>query len=418
MMLRLLKLALRNVLRSRARSLLTMGAIGFGVLMTLVLGAFIAGLGNAIIDNVVKGKVGAIQVHRKGYDDVRENQPLDLDLPADAPWLAEIAALPGVTGVAPRLVFSGILSNGSQSGNFVGVGVDPRHDARALPARRQGLAGQHIGDDPGATAVAVMGKQLADALDAKVARSGVAGGEGATLSLQAATAEGQQNAMDVELIGSVDADTPFDSKRLVYVPLAFAQELLSMPGRITEVVVAVEDRGQVDAIAAQIAARLGTDYEVRTWDQLRPNVADLVRVQRMVLGAIGVVFLVIAVIGVVNTMLMSVMERTREIGTMMAVGVRRSRITLLFLAEGLALSLIGGGVGALLALALVSAVASAGGLQVTPPGGTSLFALIPVVPLWLYAPTLALTLLGTLLAAAGPAWRASRLRPVEALRAL
>ena len=220
MMLRLLKLALRNVLRSRARSLLTMGAIGFGVLMTLVLGAFIAGLGNAIIDNVVKGKVGAIQVHRKGYDDVRENQPLDLDLPADAPWLAEIAALPGVTGVAPRLVFSGILSNGSQSGNFVGVGVDPRHDARALPARRQGLAGQHIGDDPGATAVAVMGKQLADALDAKVARSGVAGGEGATLSLQAATAEGQQNAMDVELIGSVDADTPFDSKRLVYVPLA------------------------------------------------------------------------------------------------------------------------------------------------------------------------------------------------------
>lgn len=407
-MLRYLRMAIRNVLRSRARSLLTIGAIAFGVWMTLTLGSFIAGMRNALTDDTVKSRVGAIQIHRRGYDDVRGNQPLDLDMPADAAWLQQVRATPGVVAVTPRLVFSGILTNGSQSANYIGIGVDPALDRVALPWFARDVQGAQIGDDPDNSAETIVGDELGAALDAKV---------GTTLTLQAATAQGQQNAMDARVVGTRSTGTPFDSKRLVFVPLAWAQELLDMQGRVTEFVVAVEDREQIEAVAAALQRSLGPELHVQPWQELRPTVADLLRVERVILGGIGLVFLIIAIIGVANTMLMSVLERTREIGTMMALGVRSRTITTLFLLEGLALALFGGGVGVALAIALVAAVGGSGGVDVTPPGSLTHYAIIPDLPLWLIGPTVTLTLLGTIAAAAWPAWRASRLRPVEALRA-
>ncbi|MBI5611036.1 MAG: FtsX-like permease family protein, partial [Deltaproteobacteria bacterium] len=152
--------------------------------------------------------------------------------------------------------------------------------------------------------------------------------------------------------------------------------------------------------------------------QLRPNVADVVRFQAQLLTVIAVVFLIIAVIGVINTMLMAVLERTREIGTMMAVGVRRGRITALFLLEGLALAAIGGTVGMVLSSTVIWFVASRGGLASTAPGSTAVYHIVPAMPLGLVLPTFLAATLGTLLAAAWPAWRAARLNPVEALRTI
>lgn len=407
-MFRFLRLAVRNVLRSRARSGLTIGAIGFGVWMTLTLGSFIAGLQNALIDDTVKGRVGAIQIHRKGYDDVLGDAPLDLDLPQDAPWLEKVRSTPGVVAVAPQITFTGILTNGSQSANYVGVGVDPALDRKALPLFAQSVTGHIVGDDPAQSAAIVVGDEMGVALHAE---------PGTTLTLQAATASGQQNAMDAVVVGSRRAGTPFDNKRLVFVPLDWAQELLDMKGRVTAYVVAVDDREKVLAIAAKLQQELGEELVVEPWQELASQVANIVRVQRVILGAIGAVFLIIAIIGVANTMLMSVLERTREIGTMMALGVRRRTITVLFLLEGMTLALFGGGIGVGLAVLLAKVVGVAGGVSGSPPGTVAKYVIIPDLPLWLIAPTVALTLLGTLAAAGWPAWRASRLRPVEALRA-
>lgn len=402
------KLAIRNVLRSRARSALTIGAIGFGVLMTLVLGSFVAGLGNVMIDDTVKTRTGAMQIHRKGYDDVRENQPLDLAMEQEPAWLVKVRAIPGVTAVTPRLVFGGILNTGAQSANYVGIGVDPVTDRLALPWNRHGLHGAQIGDDRDKTSALLLGHELATAMHVE---------PGANMTLQAATASGQQNALDGELVGTFDTGTPFEAKRLAYVPLPWAQELLDMKGQVTEFLIAVDDREQAEAIAREVRTIVGAELEVQTWRELRPALANVVRVQEIILGGVGVVFLIIAIIGVINTMLMSVLERTREIGTMMAVGVRRQTITLLFLLEGVALAIFGGAFGVGLAWTLVSIVAGRGGIRMNPPGSESFFEIIPALPGWLIFPTVAATLIGTIAAAAWPAWRASQLRPVEALRA-
>ncbi len=402
----LIRLAFRNIFRNKARSSLTMGAIGFGVLMTLLLGSFILGLGSAMIDDTILGRIGALQVHKKGYDEVKDSQPLDYDLPADPALMAQIARIAGVRAVAPRLVFSGLISNGSQSTMMLAMGVDPKAEYQVLTTAKDFLQGKAVTEE--SKNGALIGKDLADALELKL------GGAG---SLQAATKAGQQNALDLELVGTTDNGNAFESKRQLFVPLAYAQELLGMPGRLTEIVVGVTDRDEVEAVAARVRQALGPTYEVQTWAQLRPNVQDVVDFQKMVLGAICLVFLVIAIIGVVNTMLMSVMERTREIGTMMAVGVKRRSISLMFLLEAVAMSALGGGLAMTVALIAIRTIAARGGIPANAPGSTAVYHIVPITPVGLIVPTLVATLLGTALAGVYPAIRASRLRPVEALRA-
>lgn len=409
MVLRYLTLAMRNVVRSRARALLTMSAIGFGVLMTLALGSFVTGLGNVMMDDIILGKVGALQVHLKGYDDVHENQPLNLNMDQGGDVQGKIAAVTGVASVSARLVFGGLLTNGVQSANYVGIGIDPVQDPKTLPWSARGLVGKPVRGGEDKVYTAVLGHELAAALALE---------PGSTATLQAATVGEQQNALDLEVSGAVNNGNAWESKRGILVPLAFAQELLDMPGKVTEYVVAVKERDDIPAVAERLRAALGPAYEVQTWAQLRPNVADVVQFQRAILGAVGVVFLVIAVIGVINTMLMSVLERTREIGTMMAVGVRRRTITILFLVEGLLLAVVGSFAGSVLAFVIVQILVASGGVTATAPGATAVYAIFPDLPAWLLLPTVGLTLLGTLLAAAWPAYRASRLDPVEALRSV
>ncbi len=405
-MFTLIRLAIRNVLRNKSRAAFTVGAIGFGVLMTLLLGSFVVGLGNAMVDDIVQGKVGAFQVHRKGYSDVRENQPLDLDFADTGANLSNIKKIHGVTGVSPRLVFSGMAANGSQSTMIVVTGIDPAQEYRVLPHANDFLEGKPV--DNAVANGAIFGKDLADALGLKAGTGG---------TIQAASKSGQQNALDFELRGALNNGNAFESKRSVVVPLRWAQNLLGMEGRVTELAVSTQNREDIPAIAAQVQNLLGPDYEVQTWKQLRPNVDDVVNFQRMVLGAICSIFLVIAIIGVVNTMLMAVLERTREIGTMMAVGMRRHRITELFLWEATTLAVIGTGSGLAVALAIIEAVARKGGVPANAPGSAAVYYIVPAVPFDLLAPTLLAAFVGTILAGAYPSWRAARLNPVDALRA-
>lgn len=403
----LIRLAFRNVLRNKGRAGFTVGAIGFGVAMTLFLGSFVIGLGNAMVDDIVEGKVGALQVHRKGYDDVRENQPLDLDFAETGDVIEKVKRVPGVTSVSPRLVFSGLAANGSQSTMIIVTAFDPALEYKVLPAANTFLDGKPI--DAGVANGAVFGLDLANALDLKAGSGG---------TIQAASKSGQQNALDFELRGTLNSGNAFESKRTVMVPLKWAQNLLGMEGRITELAVATKDREGIEQVAEEVRHALGPDYEVQTWKQLRPNVDDVVNFQRMVLGAICSVFLVIAIIGVINTMLMAVLERTREIGTMMAVGMRRGRITALFLCEAAALAVLGVSGGLAVSVSIILTIANKGGVPATAPGSSAVYHIIPAMPMFLLAPTILLAGVGTILAGVYPSWRAARLNPVDALRSV
>ncbi|MCI0573250.1 MAG: ABC transporter permease [Myxococcaceae bacterium] len=400
----LLMLAVRNVARSKARSAITVGAITLGILMTLLLGAVIHGLHRWLIEDTVKGTVGAIQVHRTGYFERRDRQPLKLDLEEGGAVEAAMLRVPGVAAVTPRLAFSGMVSNGSSATIFVAQGVDPVREKQVLPWASQDVRGTRLGaDTPRST---VLAKDLAEALGVE---------PGATLTLQATTQGGKENVLDVELGGMVTSSLMAQSKRMLSVPLPFAQELVRMKGRATEYVVAVDEGADVDQVATGLRAALGAEFDVQTWREVQPAVPEVIAIQRGVLLAIGALFLVIAIIGVANTLLMSVLERTREIGTMMAVGVKRQKIAVLFVLEAAVQALIGAAVGVAGAYGIVALVLARGGLslQVTP---TQLFTIQPEVAGYQVAIAVVASTVGAVLAAVSPALRAARLRPVEALR--
>lgn len=403
-MVSLVSVAWRNISRSRARSALTVAAILFSVLMSVLFGAFIYGFQDAVLDDTINGRVGAIQVHRRGYFDLKESQPLRLDLEQSAELEARIASVPGVRGVTPRLLFAGLVSNGSSATTFMGQGIDA---ARELPLMNRASPGVPVSAERPQSGV--VSAELANALGVQ---------PGGSLVLQATTQRNRENAVDLDVGGLDRSTSQFDSKRLISVPLAFAQQLLRMPGRVTEYVVSIDERDDVDAVAERLRASLGGEYEAHTWLQLRPGAGEVVEVLRVVMFFICIVFLLLAVFGVVNTQLMSVAERTREIGTMLALGVRRAQVGALFVMEAAMQALLGAGVGIVLAFALISQIRARGGLRMKLLGREDLLVIVPTLTAPLAVLALSLCIFGALIGAVHPARRAAGLRPVDALRAL
>ena len=403
----LFRLAFRNVLRNKSRAAFTLGSIAFGVWMSILLGSFVIGLGETMADDVVRSKVGALQVHLRGYDDAKANQPLDFDMEEHGEVERVARGIAHVRGVAPHLVFGGLCNNGTAATMIIATGVDPAREALVLPLANRGLSGAPL--DASKPHAGLLGFELAEAMGVR---------RGATVTVQAASQGGQQNALDLDLAGTINNNLPFDSKRMLWVPLAYAQELVQMPGRVTEFAIALDDITFTDEVKAKLERGLGQKYHVQTWYELRSNIKEVIQLQRIVLMAACLVFLIIAVVGVMNTMLMSVLERTREIGTMMAVGVTRAQVTVLFLYEAALLALFGAGAGALLGYGVVWVVVRLGGVAIVAPGSSMLVHILPHAPAWLAVLAMVASAIGTLVAAAYPAFRAARLRPVEALRAI
>jgi putative ABC transport system permease protein len=337
-------LAMRNVFRAKARSAITIGSLFFGVAMSLLLSGFLMGVSESLVAETIESRVGAIQVHKAGYFEQRDRQPLALHLVQDASLESKLRAIPNVKALTPRLSFNGLLTNGSRGTIAVITAVDPASVHAALPKVDLYLQGDAL--TPTDRNGAHVGLELNRALDLK---------PGVPLMLQAQGLGGRDNALDLEPRGVLTGQNPLEGKRAVTVPLAFAQELLGMEGKVTEYVLAIDDVTKLDATARAVKVVLGEGYEVQTWEELRPALRDMRLLQRAILGAMAFVFLVIAMFGVANTLLMSVMERTREIGTLLAVGMTRRQIGTLFVVEALLQAALGATLGLIVALGIVSA---------------------------------------------------------------
>ncbi|MCA2978751.1 MAG: ABC transporter permease, partial [Myxococcaceae bacterium] len=359
-----------------------------------------------MVDDVVLGRVGAIQVHRAGYVEDVDAVPTRLNLPYDEALRAKLAAVPHVTGVTGRVTLNGLVSNGAQQTMFVGRGLDLSHEAEACP-RAKGLVSVGRSLEPAdGEAVALLGAELGEAF--RVA-------PGQTVTVQSTSPQGRSNALDLSVRGLTTSTLPFENKRVVTLPLKAAQQLVGLEGRVTEYVVAIDDLAALDETAMALRATLGPEFEVHTWRELQPFVRDLINRQNFILGAIAFVLFVIVLTGIINTMLMSVFERVREIGTLLAVGVRRRQVLQLFLIEAGVIGAVGGLAGALLGRLALFVFAMRGiPFKLSGVSGTNV--LRPVISDGFTAMAVAVAVAGALAAALWPALRASRLNPVEALR--
>lgn len=401
--MRIPQVALRNLGRNKRRTLVTGLTIAFGVFAIVFLQSFVNALLRNIVEVSVESKVGAVQVFKTGY--LGSDDPLKMTFLDTPEMVAKIRAVPGVAAVAPRLDFDGMLSNGSEGTMFSATAIDPAREYAVCPRRATYLAKGSKPLGPNADDAILVGRTLVESLDAK---------EGSSLIMQAAGAHGGVNALDVSVQGFLRTTHPAESKRAATVTLAFAQTLLRMPGGISHYVVGVRDVDRLDDVATHLRVALGPEFQITTWRDLDSTNAGRATIMRGLMFVVTVILFLLVLTGVVNTMLMSVYERIREIGTMLAVGVRRRQIRLLFVCEAAFMALASAVGGTTLGALVVHLMGHRGVTLAFGPNEPVTY--FPAVSVGFLLAVVLLAVLGALAAALYPAWKGSRLHPVEALR--
>ncbi|MEW5852620.1 MAG: FtsX-like permease family protein [Myxococcota bacterium] len=401
-----LQLAVRNVARNRRRSLLAASAVFFGVFALLCIRGSLNGLQTALRSVLVERHSGALQVHRAGYLKQVVGTPLSLSMKVDDGLLERIRSVEHVVGVSPRLVFGGMLSANDTTALAVVTAFDPAREYQVCPAKPQDVTN---------------GKPVsAEALDGVVAASSLLRRlkwDGSTPgAILAGDRDGVLNAVDVKPSGSLGLpNVPGLESRTVLMTLAHAQELLRMPGEATEIAIAVDDIRYTREVRDALQALLGSGYEVHSWEDLAPAVKGDQHNQEVIFAVLVAVFLLAALVGISNTMLVNMLERTREIGTMVSLGMRRGRLLSLFIVEGVALALLGCALG-ILGSALFLAYFNHVGFHVKAVGG----GVLHIYPVLGPVQALELTLTcaaGAVVASLYPAWKASRMTPMSAMTA-
>jgi putative ABC transport system permease protein len=397
-------LVLRNIARNRVRMAIALSAIAFGVAALLVAGGFIEWIFMAIRESYIKSLAGHIQIVRPGYIARGAADPYRYLLPQRLPDLDYVEKLPGVSVVTPRLAFAGLASRGDVTVSFMAEGVDPDKEKEAsrylIVTAGEGLSAA----DP--TGI-VMGAGLAEQLGAKA---------GDTIVLLVNTPRGGVSALEVRVRGifwtSVKA---FDDVAL-RLPIGAAQQLLKTAG--THAWIVVLDRTELtepvlDTLRKHYAGR---ELELVPWTDLADFYFKTVRLFSRQVGVVQNITALIILLSISNTLMMSVLERTGEIGTLLAIGTRRGAILRQFVGEGIALGLAGGTLGVAIGLALAHLI-SAVGIPMPPPPGMSTGITGSILVTWPLATTSFLLAVGaTIIASAYPAWKASRMNIVDALR--
>jgi putative ABC transport system permease protein len=392
------------VLRHRRRSGLAIGAIAFGTAALILAGGFIEWIFVDFRESSIRSQLGHIQITRQGYRDGATAEPFAFILPNDPATLREIEAVPQVRLVAPRLAFNGLVSAGETTLSFIGEGVDPDKETALSDAMTISAGEPLAASDPGG---AILGDGLAANLGVK---------PGDTLVLLATTASGGTNAIEVRVRGTFFTVTKAYDDAALRVPLVTAQRLLRVTG-VHKWVVLLRDTSETTRTLATLRRQLeGRKVELVPWSDLADFYNKTVELFSRQLGVVRFIVGLIIVLSISNTMIMSVLERTWEIGTSMAIGVRRRQILLMFLAEGTLLGLIGGTLG-LVAGAVLAIGISAIGIPMPPPPGMSHgFKGGVLLTAALSFGALAIAVGTTLIASVYPARKASRLPIVDALR--
>jgi putative ABC transport system permease protein len=398
-------LALRSLIRNRRRTAIALATVGFGVAALIIAGGFVNALLVKLREDTIYSRFGHIQIEDPRYAEQGLSEPYAHLLPTDGANLNSVARLPGVRMVTPRLTVSGLISVGETTLSFTGQGVDARNEV----ALARGLA--ITGGSPlqaGDSNAVLLGEGLAANLGVK---------PGDTVALLVTTANGTFNAMDVKVRGTfASASKAYDDLAL-RLPLSAAQRLLHVKGA-QQWLVLLDDTNATGETARRIQQILPENrFVVRRWDQDADFYQKTSELFARQFGFIRVVVMIIIVLGILNTMTMNVLERTWEIGVMLALGDSRRQVLALFACEGALLGIAGGIVGAGLGLA-AAAMANAFGIPMpAPPGMSQGFDVGISVSALLVATAFATGSVATVLASLPPSLRASRLAVVDALRA-
>ena len=397
-------MAARNILRQRRRSAIAIVAIAFGITALILATGFIERMFSDIRESTIKPHLGHLQIVRPGYHDAGKANPYAYLLPeVIPPDISASMEARTVKTIAPRLSFSGLISHGASTISFIGDAVSPQ-DEVAFGDGLEIASGKNLSTDP---RTVIIGEGLARNLGIKV---------GDRVVLMASTTSGGTNGVEVTVQGLFQTASKAYDDSALRLPLATARELLRTKGSHVWVVL-LDKTTRTDTALAAIRKTLPADqFEVVPWYRLSDFYNKTTALFNKQIQGLRFIIAAIILLCISNTMIMSVLERTGEIGTAMALGAKRSSVLRQFLIEGALLGCIGGAIGLAVAVPLAHIISAIGIPMPPPPGKTHGF-LGGILLTWtLCAQAFAVAVATTLLASVYPAWRASRMQIVDSLR--
>lgn len=397
-------LALRNVARHKLRTGMTLAAITAGVAALVLSGGFVQDIFVQLREFTIHSQTGHLQIYKAGYYQFGSQAPTKYIIEDVETVAAKLRQMPEVDDVMARLKFSGLLSNGRSDNAIIGEGVEPEREAK-LGTYINIIEGRNLGkDDPFGVAI---GEGVAKAQK-------LVPGDRVTLVMN--SKDGALNTLDLEIVGVFRTFSKEYDARAVRIPLPAAQELLATKGA-NSLVVSLKDTYLTDRVARRVAGDLKAGgFEHKTWFELSDFYAKTVDLYDRQFGMLQLIILGMVLLGVANSVNMSVFERIGEFGTMMALGDRSRDVFGLIMLENAVLGVVGAFAGVVLGIVLALLI-SAIGISMPPPpnSNTGYTAVIRLVPSVL-AGAFAVGVGAAVGAAFLPARRASRNQVADALR--
>lgn len=407
-----LLLAWRNIFRNKRRTFFTLSAIMIGIMALVLFDGFVRYTLWGLQESTIRNGLGHLQLATaEDYFTTGNFDPFRYLFTDQEAIVNQLQARPEVKNVVPQVTFAATLASAEKSG-IVMVQAVPVELSRSLFGFRQIVAGRDLLAEDRYRVLLARG--VAEKIGAQV---------GETMTMMAITRNGGLNAVDLEVVGIVTLGFRELDNMQVFLDLPTAMEFLdidSVPLLIT-VLEKTEYTGAVKAAITQLFnSQAGQPLVVKAWDELADYYQQVRGFYGTLLRIMRFIIMLVVVFTIINTMTMSVLERTREIGALRAIGTQKNGIIRLFLAEGLWIGLLGGISGVLLGLIVSSVINHLfGGVYIPPPPGMAEGYQAFFTPSFATVGQNFLLALGvTVLAALYPASKGAKLKIAAALRYL
>ncbi len=397
--------AIRNLTGNLRRTLLTISAIAAGLGSLIFLWGFNDGLHRNMLSNFQDAIIGSIQIHQQGFF---EHPRLSLYLKSPDKVLQEIQAA-GVSRLARRLETFALATSDQTTEGVMLIGMEPIPEAGVTQLDKRIGEGRFLQPDDAYTLI--LGATTANNLRVEI---------GDPVVMVGYDRYGAMVAEEFTLVGIITSGEMGLDRGMALTNLTALQEMLDMPDSITGIVLRVPEN-EIHNLADSLSLKLADeDLAVMPWSKMFPVVQEWITLHNGFLYVFVIIVLFIVIAGELNTMLLSMLERTRELGVFMAIGTSPNQIGLMLLLEAVLIGCIGALFGIFFGVALVLITGQTGLDLSLLLGSTTRFYVDPVIYPELNLDHLGVTVISILsasfLAGLYPAWRAIKLQPVEAIR--
>lgn len=326
----LTKMALRNILRNKKRTTITIISIFLGVLLSIVFDGFNIGLEWQIRDMFIKTSSGDFVITAKDYEIDQMTNPIAYPLNYYQDIEAELSKDKKVKSYSSRISFQASINNGTDEIRATGIAIDPAQEDKVFNREKSITEGSYLSLEKKSV---VVGSELAKLLQLKVNDK---------VSIIVQSAEKPDQITELEVQGIIYTGNPAIDENVFYIPIDYAREFLNFEG-YTDIAVSLNNHSDLETEADNYRqTNFQEKISVFTWKDYGANYVNVVELRKRMIDVMSIFILLIAAIGILNTMLMSMVERRKEIGNLMALGVKRNEIIRMFLLEGGLMGLIAG----------------------------------------------------------------------------